>query len=112
MKDTLVVEPNTFKLYELNVPEQVRNWRIWGKFLAEGGSGNDIEAYVFDAEGIANWKNYHGYRRYYESGKVTAGSFDLPLNPGKYFLVFSNRMSIRSNKVARLETTTEFDESK
>ena len=83
MKDTLVVEPNTFKLYELNVPEQVRNWRILGKFLAEGGSGNDIEAYMFDAEGIANWKNCHNYRQYYESGKVTVGSFDLYLNPRK-----------------------------
>lgn len=112
LNDTMAVEPGAFKWYELNVPEEVRNWRIHGKFRAQGGSGNDIAAYVLDEESFENWKNNHRYLQYYDSGKVTVGSFDLRLNPGKYFLIFSNRMSTFSNKVVTINSTIEYDELK
>jgi hypothetical protein len=84
----------------ITVPPTWRNMRFQCHFEVQGGSGNDIEAFVTDADGLTNAQNGHSFGSYYNSGgKVTVGTIDIALNPGTYYLLFSNRFSTFSNKV-------------
>jgi hypothetical protein len=74
--------------------------RVAGRFEANGGSGNDIEAFITDADNFENWKNGHQSRANYQSGRATVGNIELAISrPGTYYLVFNNKFSLLSNKV-------------
>jgi hypothetical protein len=64
--------------------------RVFGRFQAEGGRGNDIKVYIFDEDRFLNWQNHHNANTYYDSGKVTVGRIDVALRSGIYYLVFDN----------------------
>jgi hypothetical protein len=93
---TYVVEPGHYTWLEWNFNEVTR---VAARFRARGGSGNDIEVFIFDEDGFENWRNGHRAPTYYNSGRVTVGRFDVRLRPGKYFLVMNNKFSAVSNKV-------------
>ena len=96
---SFVVAPRTFKPFEIVVASGMSNPRIEGTFTASGAN-NDIEVLLLDEQQFNNWQNRHDFRSAYTSGRVTADKVrvDLPSEPGKYFLIFSNRFSIFSNK--------------
>src|ERR1051325_6024746 len=75
-----------------------RTARGFGSFTASGGSGNDIRTIVTTAAGFTNWKNGHQFEMYYDSGKVTTGSFDEHVPKGTYHVVFDNTFSTFSDK--------------
>jgi hypothetical protein len=83
---------------------------LQGNFTASGGSGNDIEAYVFSENDFMNWQNRHSAKTYYNSGRVTANnvSVNLPDDAGTYYLVFDNRFSLFSPKVVRVNATLSY----
>ena len=72
--------------------------RVVGKFEATGGSGNDIESVITDADNFENWKNGHQARVFYQSGRTTVGNVNALLNPGRYYLAFNNRFSVLTSK--------------
>lgn len=114
-KDTLAIPPGNYWSQEFNVTEQMegykaKNYQLHGRFEVQGGSKNDIRAYIFDRDGFVNWKNKNNYLRFYESGVVTVGNFDVTFNPGTYYLVFDNSMSFFSNKVVNLQMSVEVDQ--
>jgi hypothetical protein len=58
------------------------------------GSGNDVEVLLADEDNFTNWRNRHPAQVLYQSGKVTVGEIDVPINtPGNYYLVFNNAFS-------------------
>jgi len=67
---------------------------VEGDFRARGGGGNDIEVVITDENGA----NGHAGRFWYQSGKTTVGNIDVHLGPGTYYIVFSNRFSLVSQK--------------
>lgn len=69
-----------------------------GDFTASGGSGNDIQVLLMNQNDYINWKNGHEARVYYNSEKITIGKIDVHLNPGTYYLVFSNRFGLLLGK--------------
>ena len=96
---SFVVPPRTFKPFEFLVGTGMSNPRLEGTFTASGAN-NDIEVLLLNEQQFSNWQNRHDFKPAYESGRVTADRLriDLPNEPGKYFLIFSNRFSIFSNK--------------
>jgi hypothetical protein len=74
-----------------------------GRFEARGGSGNDVEVFIVDQDGLTNWKNGHSTPTYYNSGRKTVGTFKVTLNPGNYFLIISNTFSTYSSKAVTLK---------
>lgn len=101
MESSVTVEPSHWLIKQFVINPEMMPAGVVGKFLSSGGSGNDIKVYVVDDEGLANVKNRHRAKYYYYSDKVTAGSLNLRLNPGRYYLVFDNTFSIFSNKVVQ-----------
>ncbi len=89
---------------------QVRDTALLtGKFRAQGGPQNDIEAYVLDQDGFLNWTNNHSAPAYYNSGRLTVGTIDTVLGAGTYYLVFNNRYSQDDRKTveANLQLRTD-----
>jgi hypothetical protein len=91
---SFTVSPSGYKYYEFSSSGS----HVSGRFKAQGGSGNDIQVFIFDGDGFENWKNHHSATTYYNSGKVTVGTIDAQLGSGTYFLVFDNTFSLFSNK--------------
>ena len=96
---SFIVEPRTFKPFKVVVAPEMANACVEGTFTASGAN-NDIEVTVLEETQFLNWQNRHKFEAAYESGRVTAGKLkvDLAETPGTYFVVFSNRFSIVSNK--------------
>jgi zinc-ribbon domain len=82
--------------FKLDVPPGADNVHLWGDFIARGGMDDDIEAWVFSDEEFMNWQNGQSAETLYNSGKITAGRFDikLPSDNGTYYLVFDNTSSL------------------
>jgi len=96
----IVVVPGNYYDIQFSVDtSEMQNTRVVGSFEAAGGSGNDIEAFIFDDMSFNNWKNGHQVTPLYNSGKITVANIDTSITTsGKYHLVFSNLFSIVSSK--------------
>ncbi len=93
------VSADSYRQVIFGVPQGAENPRVTGWFWAAGGSGNDIEVFVFDKEDCINWENGHWTGSLYSSGKITTGDFDISLLGGEsYYIVYSNRFSWISDK--------------
>ena len=79
--------------------------RVTGNFTAYGGSGNDILAVVADERSYTNWINGHEAQVLWGTqGKQTTGDIEAKfLQPGEYYLAFSNRFSVFTDKQVSLE---------
>jgi chemotaxis protein histidine kinase CheA len=82
---------------------------VTGRFQAQGGGQNDIEAYILDQDGFLNWSNDHSAPAYYNSGRLTVGAIETPLGPGTYYLVFNNRFSRSEGKLIDAGVTLRTD---
>jgi len=90
--------------YTFTVPPNASAVSVTGHLAATGGSGNDIECYVVDEDGLANLKNGHTARTYFNSGKVTQAGIVaiLPNVPATYHLVLDNRYSLLTPKAVKI----------
>jgi hypothetical protein len=103
----LTVNANSFSWYTFTVPPNATTVAVNGHFTATGGSGNDIIAYIMDEDALANFKNGHEARVYYNSQKVTQATISavLPNAPATYYLVFDNRFSLLTPKAVQVNAT-------
>jgi hypothetical protein len=74
---------------------------VKGDFRVLDGDGKDIEVLIMTAEEYDSWSRYQEATLNYSSGRVTNGRIDAILNPGTYYLVFSNYFS--SNRAKTIE---------
>jgi hypothetical protein len=96
---TKTVDAGSYVSLPIVVDSDMRNPRMEGEFYACGGSGNDIVVHVMSQIDYVNWQNGHSTGDLYLSGQVTAGKLSTALpEPGRYWLVFSNRFSTFSSK--------------
>jgi hypothetical protein len=101
VNETFAVAPGTYHYFKWNVGPLINEPRIVGRFVAQGGSGNDIEVYITDVDGFTNYKNRNTFRLWYDSGSVTVGNIDVRVPRGDIYIIFDNRDSIFSNKVVQ-----------
>ena len=96
----VVIEPRSYAWFTFGLGARNTTIAVDGYFRAQGGSGNDIKAYILDKEGFENFKNGHNAPTFYNSGQVTVSKIRAIINqPNTYYLVFDNRFSFSSNKV-------------
>jgi hypothetical protein len=96
---SFVVGPRTFTPYKFVVTTGMWKPRLEGTLTAQGAR-NDIEVTVLDETQFTNWQNRDTFKAAYESGRVTDTklNLELPETPATYYVVFSNRFSLMSNK--------------
>lgn len=106
----LDVNAGSYSWYTFTVPAGAAGATVNGHFLAAGGTGNDIKVYILDEDGFGNFKNGHGTRTFYNSGKVTQSAIIavLPDSPATYYLVFDNRFSLETPKAVQVNATLNY----
>jgi hypothetical protein len=89
--------------YNFEVGPGAYNASMKGHFAATGGIGNDIEVYLLTADDLVNWQNGHTVHTLYNSGRVTQETMNvaLPMDAGKYCLVFNNKFSFLTPKAVQ-----------
>ena len=107
-----IVGPRNFKPFKVTLTPDMTNARIEGTFTASGAN-DDIEVTLLNEAQFANWQNRAKFEAAYESGRVTSGkiAITLPSGPGTYFVVFSNRFSLISNKAVTADLQLRYDKS-
>lgn len=103
IKHTQIVANST-----TNTPAGSYNWwdftvvsgaTLTGTFAANGGTGNDISAYILDDASFANFKAGKSVSTLYNSGQVSQGNFHVTFTTaGNFHLVLDNRFSTISSK--------------
>lgn len=90
----------SFGYFKLIVPSGATSVLLHGNFTASGGLSNDVEAFVMTEDDFVNWQNGHSAKTFYNSGKVTVGTINLnlPADAGTYYLIFSNRSSLLTQR--------------
>lgn len=105
----ITVRANGYVQYRIILTPEMIEPRISGSFNASGGGGNDIEAVIADETNYMNWINGHQAQVFWGTqGKQTTGSIDVGLRPGTYYLVFSNRFSVFTQKQVFLEVNLNY----
>ena len=91
--------------YRITITPEMVDPTLTGNFTAYGGSGNDILAVVADERSYTNWINGHEAQVLWGTqGKQTTGDIEAKfLQPGEYYLAFSNRFSVFTDKQVSLE---------
>ena len=106
------VSAHNFRYYKFDLPEGSMNVSIVGQFTSaspgkkntkskDGDSDdNDVEVYVLSEPAFAVWQNGYATSSVFESGRVSQGTMqaDLPAGAGVYYLIFSNKFSIKTSK--------------
>lgn len=107
----ITVKADGYAYYKFIVPSDATNVSVDGHFSASGGFGNDIEVYLLDEDGFANWQNRHPVTPYYNSGRLTQGQIHASLSvSGSYYLVFNNNFSLITPKAVQVLATLHYTE--
>lgn len=79
---------------------------LTGSVTGLEGGRRDVEVYVLDPVGAADWHDGVAPRALYASGRAAASTVDVALpSPGEYTLLISNQFSVLSGKRVLLEDT-------
>jgi len=104
VNEQTVVKAGSYGWYTFKVVEGMESAKLIGKFIAQGGSGNDVEVVVATPADFQNWVNGHVASLIWRTpGKLTAGEFEVRLRPGTYTLGFSNKFSAFTDKRVTIE---------
>ncbi|MGD9629958.1 MAG: hypothetical protein AB7V18_11995 [Pyrinomonadaceae bacterium] len=99
VNDSFHVGARGFKYFQFTL---ATSGKVEGAFRAYGGS-EDIEVTLVDEDNFVNWKNRVSGRTPFQSGITSRGKIDVVVPPGAYFLVFSNRHALFTNKTVAAE---------
>ncbi len=98
--------------YKFTVPAGALNATLKGHFVADGGSGKDIDVVIVSEDEYVNWQNGHPTKALYNSGKVTQDtiSIALPAVPAAatYYVVFNNKFSLLTPKAVQANLDLNF----
>lgn len=74
---------------------------LHGSVIATEGGNEDLIVYILNDTEFINWKTNPSTAATFASAQQKAISLDVPLKPGHYQLIISNRFSAMTNKMAR-----------
>jgi hypothetical protein len=100
VSDKISVEAGHYVYWSFQVPQGQYDL-VQGRFPVI--AGRDVEAYIFDRDGFENFSNGTKAKTWYNSGRVTVDSPNVALKPGQYYLVFSNKFSLVTNKLVEVD---------
>ncbi len=106
------ISDESYRAWRFDLPSTGRNFRLKGQFVVTSGGSRDINAYVVDAVGFANFRGSNrNFYPIYSRRRVSVGTFDLPIdrNSGPYYFILSNRFSLFTDKWVEGEVTLTYD---
>ena len=96
------ISPGGYLYYELELSDS-RPCRLRGRVETTAGGSHDLDVMVLDADGWANFRYNRRVSPVFLERRTAAVTLDVPLGPGTYYFVLSNRFSSFTSKIARAE---------
>ena len=95
LDELVTVEANSFRYFEFNIPDEVKNAAVKGAFFSIGtGQDNDIVVSVVPEIALQNINEGAGYPAFYFSGKVASSDVDAAISEtGTMYVIVDNRFS-------------------
>lgn len=93
------VKARSYQSYPIFAPSGATNAHVTGKFVASGGSGNDVKVAILNEQEFTNWKNGHQASAYYSTGEKTTDTINTSIPSGtQIYLIYDNTYSLISDK--------------
>ena len=109
LNDQETVHARTYSPHPFSIPSGASNSSVSGTFTAQGGSDNDIKAYIIDDANFDNYTNsvqgigQGDFSYLYYSGQIHTASFRVNLPSGNYYLVLDNMFSTSYQKLVNIQ---------
>jgi hypothetical protein len=95
LNELVAVEAGSFKHFEFNVPEEIKNAAVTGSFSSAGSNlDSDVVISVIPESALQNIMEDKAYPAFYFSGKTASGEVNADiLEMGTMYVIVDNRFS-------------------
>jgi hypothetical protein len=98
LNGTYQVREHNYQVFEFSFNRDEGVGQIGGRISVQGPVEFDIRAWIVDYPNLENFINRQAFDAYLNTGRVRLKTFDLTLNPGRYYLIFDNTFSAINSK--------------
>lgn len=95
---TYHVQARNYQVFEFAFDQSQGVGQIGGRINVQGPSNFDVRVWIVDYENLENFINKQAFDAYLNTGRVRLKTFDVALEPGRYYLIFDNRFSAINDK--------------
>lgn len=98
LNGTYHVKERSYQVFEFAFDRTEGAGQIGGRISVQGPSSFDIRVWIVDYDNLENFINRQAFDAYLNTGRVRLKSFDVTLEPGRYYLIFDNLFSAINDK--------------
>lgn len=101
LNGTYHVNARNYQVFEFSFDREQGVGQIGGRISVQGPANFDIQLWIVDYPNLENFVNRQAFDTYLNTGRVRLKTFDVTLDPGRYYLIFDNRFSAINDKDIR-----------
>lgn len=98
LNGTYQVNARNYQVFEFSFDREQGIGQIGGRISVQGPASFDIQLWIVDYANLENFINRQAFDAYLNTGRVRLKTFDVTLDPGRYYLIFDNRFSAINGK--------------
>lgn len=98
LNGTYHVKERNYQVFEFSFDRDQGAGQIGGRISVQGPSSFDVRVWIVDYENLENFINRQAFDAYLNTGRVRLKTFDVALEPGRYYLIFDNLFSAINDK--------------
>jgi hypothetical protein len=98
LNGTYHVKERNYQVFEFAFDQDQGVGQIGGRISVQGPASFDVQLWIVDYANLENFINRHAFDAYLNTGRVRLKTFDITLDPGRYYLIFDNRFSAINDK--------------
>jgi len=95
---TYRVNARNYQVFEFSLDQEQGVGEIGGRISVQGPTNFDIQLWIVDYPNLENFINGQAFDTYLTTGRVRLKTFNVALNPGRYYLIFDNKFSAVNDK--------------
>jgi hypothetical protein len=98
LNGTYNVKARNYQMFEFSLDREQGAGQIGGRISVQGPTNFDIQLWIVDYSNLENFINRQPFETYLNTGRVRLKTFDVVLDPGRYYLIFDNKFSAINDK--------------
>jgi hypothetical protein len=98
LNGTYHVKERNYQVFEFAFDQDQGVGQIGGRISVQGPASFDVQLWIVDYANLENFINRQAFDAYLNTGRVRLKTFDITLDPGRYYLIFDNRFSAINDK--------------
>lgn len=98
LNGTYHVKARSYQVFEFTYDRTQGVGQIGGRINVQGPDEFNVRLWIVDYPNLENFINKQTFNSYLNTGRVRLKTFDVALDPGRYYLVFDNTFSAINEK--------------